>query len=174
MDKLGAYCDCHPSAGWLAAGWFGVGEATPALDGRIGDYVLIPKGHYGDQGQSLVTEKSWNLIGVHGGASPEEMWAADHRPVLTMMTRALILQSIARKAVVLGSVALLLGACQGRGAVWRFGAATPPALNRDIVIPPSGSRSICKTGALVDAANVYEPAFARGAHPERCSANHPR
>lgn len=56
----------------IEAGWFGPGKPHPSLQSRIGDYVLLM--------QSGATIKDWmpgerrhNLIGVHGGASAEEM-----------------------------------------------------------------------------------------------------
>ena len=56
----------------IQAGWFGPGEPHPRLQSRIGDYVLLM--------QAGATIKDWMpgerrhaLIGVHGGASADEM-----------------------------------------------------------------------------------------------------
>ena len=56
----------------VEAGWFGPGAAHPNLRSRIGDYTLLMQGG--------ATVKDWmpgerrhTMIGVHGGASAEEM-----------------------------------------------------------------------------------------------------
>ncbi len=56
----------------IQAGWFGPGEPHPRLQSRVGDYVLLM--------QAGATIKDWMpgerrhaLIGVHGGASADEM-----------------------------------------------------------------------------------------------------
>ena len=56
----------------IQAGWFGPGEPHPKLQSRVGDYVLLM--------QAGATIKDWMpgerrhaLIGVHGGASADEM-----------------------------------------------------------------------------------------------------
>jgi Type I phosphodiesterase / nucleotide pyrophosphatase len=56
----------------MRAGWFGPGEPHPKLQSRIGDYVMLM--------QAGATIKDWMpgerrhaLIGVHGGASEDEM-----------------------------------------------------------------------------------------------------
>lgn len=58
----------------LAQGWFGLGKPDPRLADRIGDYTLIAKDRY--ILKDLVPgEKPWREVGVHGGVSPEEMYA---------------------------------------------------------------------------------------------------
>jgi predicted AlkP superfamily pyrophosphatase or phosphodiesterase len=60
------------SGALIQAGWFGPGEAHPKLRSRVGDYTLLMQGR--------ATIKDWMpgerrhaMIGVHGGASAEEM-----------------------------------------------------------------------------------------------------
>lgn len=52
--------------------WLGPGEAHPALRDRIGDYVLIPRGH-AILRDWLKGEARHSHIGVHGGLSAAEM-----------------------------------------------------------------------------------------------------
>jgi len=56
----------------LQQGWLGPGEAHPALRDRIGDYVLIPRGH-AILRDWLQGEERHTHIGVHGGLSAAEM-----------------------------------------------------------------------------------------------------
>ena len=56
----------------LQQGWLGPGEAHPALRDRIGDYVLIPRGHTILR-DWLKGEERHTHIGVHGGLSAAEM-----------------------------------------------------------------------------------------------------
>jgi len=60
------------SADILQQGWLGPGEAHPALRDRIGDYVLIPRGH-AILRDWLKGEERHTHIGVHGGLSAAEM-----------------------------------------------------------------------------------------------------
>jgi hypothetical protein len=71
-NELAEHALVFASDSLLEAGWFGPGEAHPRLRSRIGDYVLLM--------QADATVKDWmpgerryDLIGVHGGASAEEM-----------------------------------------------------------------------------------------------------
>lgn len=56
----------------LQQGWLGPGDAHPALHDRIGDYVLIPRGH-AILRDWLKGEERHTHIGVHGGLSAAEM-----------------------------------------------------------------------------------------------------
>ena len=69
---LGEHALVFASDSLIEAGWFGPGEAHPSLRSRVGDYVLLM--------QAAATIKDWmpgerrhSMIGVHGGASADEM-----------------------------------------------------------------------------------------------------
>jgi len=71
-NELGEQALVFASDSLIEAGWFGPGEAHPSLRSRVGDYVLLM--------QAATTIKDWmpgerrhNMIGVHGGASADEM-----------------------------------------------------------------------------------------------------
>jgi hypothetical protein len=72
-DRLGDRFDLHPSQDLLDAELFGTGTPHPRLHERIGDYILIARGHALIRDQ-LPTEKDFRQIGVHGGLSPEELY----------------------------------------------------------------------------------------------------
>jgi hypothetical protein len=61
-----------PSHTLIEAGWYGLGEPHPELERRIGDRVLIMKHHYTLK-DWLAQEKGFELVGVHGGVSQDEM-----------------------------------------------------------------------------------------------------
>ncbi|MET0065397.1 MAG: alkaline phosphatase family protein [Candidatus Thiodiazotropha sp.] len=61
-----------PSQTLMDAGWFGLGEPHPELARRIGDRVLILKHHYSFR-DWLAQERRFELVGVHGGVSQDEM-----------------------------------------------------------------------------------------------------
>jgi hypothetical protein len=61
----------YPSKRLIDAGWFGLGKPHPELDRRLGDRVLLMKGHYTLK-DWLLQESRHELIGVHGGLSQEE------------------------------------------------------------------------------------------------------
>lgn len=56
----------------LRRGWLGPGAPHPALADRLGDYVLIPRGH-AILRDWLMGEDRYTHIGVHGGLSAAEM-----------------------------------------------------------------------------------------------------
>jgi len=71
-DELGERALLFESSALVQAGWFGPGVPHARLQSRIGDYVLLMQGG--------ATVKDWmpgerhhTLIGVHGGASADEM-----------------------------------------------------------------------------------------------------
>ena len=72
-EKLNNYCTMYPAAEFLDMGWFGLGEATPRLAERIGDYVLLTKNRCAIK-DALPMESDWRDIGVHGGVSADEMY----------------------------------------------------------------------------------------------------
>lgn len=71
-ERLGDCCDLYASEELVRMGWFGLGEPTPRLLDRIGDYVLVTKGHHVIK-DSLPVESAWADVGVHGGISEDEM-----------------------------------------------------------------------------------------------------
>ncbi|MCG5509229.1 alkaline phosphatase family protein [Ectothiorhodospira lacustris] len=71
-ERLGHACTLRPSAELLEEGWFGPGTPHPELSARIGDYALLmqPGWIVSDR---LLTEKPFDMKGVHGGLTPEEL-----------------------------------------------------------------------------------------------------
>ncbi|NKC15182.1 MAG: phosphodiesterase [Gammaproteobacteria bacterium] len=63
----------HESSTWVEDHWFGLGEPNPELRHRIGDYVLVPDGSRAVK-DWLALERPYSLIGIHGGATAEEMY----------------------------------------------------------------------------------------------------
>jgi hypothetical protein len=71
-NELAERVSLFESRSLIDTGWFGPGEPHPKLQSRVGDYVLLM--------QASATIKDWmpgerrhSLIGVHGGASADEM-----------------------------------------------------------------------------------------------------
>jgi hypothetical protein len=56
----------------LEKGWFGLGEPNPQMSHRIGDRVLLMNENYTLK-DWLAQEKRYELIGVHGGLSEDEL-----------------------------------------------------------------------------------------------------
>ena len=56
----------------MRQGWLGPGMAHPALQERLGDYVMLPRGR-GILRDWLQGEKRYRHVGVHGGLSAAEM-----------------------------------------------------------------------------------------------------
>jgi predicted AlkP superfamily pyrophosphatase or phosphodiesterase len=71
-DELGTRVALYESAALIREGWFGPGPIHPRLASRVGDYTLIPYGR-GTIKDWLPGEKRYRQIGVHGGATEEEM-----------------------------------------------------------------------------------------------------
>jgi arylsulfatase A-like enzyme len=72
QTRLADCASLYRSADLIAQGWFGLGQASPRLAERVGDYTLVMKGD--------CTIKDWLLgeqrhltLGVHGGVSAAEM-----------------------------------------------------------------------------------------------------
>lgn len=72
QNRLGDRVHLFRSEAVLSQGWLGPGEAHAALQDRLGDYVLLPRGH-GILRDWLLGEKRYTHIGVHGGLSKAEM-----------------------------------------------------------------------------------------------------
>lgn len=70
---FGEYCTLSKSQDLLDAGWFGLGDISPRLEKRVGDYTLIFK-----EGHALVNSfpgvQTHALRGHHGGVSSDEMY----------------------------------------------------------------------------------------------------
>jgi len=64
--------DCLPSEQLIDAAWFGLGEPHPQLRNRIGDRVLVMKEDYVLK-DWLPQERRYEMVGVHGGLSPDEL-----------------------------------------------------------------------------------------------------
>lgn len=68
-----AHCtELHASVDLIRAGWFGPPPYHPQLAARVGDYTLVMKDNWTIT-DWLPGEKRYQLIGVHGGVSHEEM-----------------------------------------------------------------------------------------------------
>lgn len=64
--------ESRPSAQAMEAGWFGLGQPHPQLRDRIGDRILVMKEDYVLK-DWLPQEKRYDMIGVHGGTSADEL-----------------------------------------------------------------------------------------------------
>jgi hypothetical protein len=71
-SELSHAVDLHKSSDLIAQGWFGLGEAHPELESRVGHYTLVMKPGYKIRDR-ILGEKPKRHIGVHGGVTPEEM-----------------------------------------------------------------------------------------------------
>ena len=72
-DRLGDHVHLIKTDEVLRQGWLGQGEPHPALQARLGDYVLIPRGKAVLR-DWLKGETGYTHIGVHGGLSAAEMF----------------------------------------------------------------------------------------------------
>lgn len=72
QTQLAEYCELHTAENFIRAGWFGLGTPDPRLYDRIGDYVLLARDRCALK-DTLPVESAWSDIGVHGGASEDEM-----------------------------------------------------------------------------------------------------
>ncbi len=71
--ELTEAADGLSSASLIASGWFGLGEPHPRLQERIGDRILLMKDGYLLK-DWLPQEKRFEMVGVHGGLSADELW----------------------------------------------------------------------------------------------------
>ncbi len=71
-NELGERALLFDSRALIQAGWFGPGEPHPRLQSRIGDYVLLMQAG-GTIKDWMPGERRHALVGVHGGASADEM-----------------------------------------------------------------------------------------------------
>ncbi|MES9939047.1 MAG: alkaline phosphatase family protein [Candidatus Thiodiazotropha sp. 6PLUC2] len=72
IDNLSNEMNSYPSRELIEQGWFGLGEPHPQLNNRIGDRVLLMNEGY-TLNDWLAQEKPYQLIGVHGGLSEDEL-----------------------------------------------------------------------------------------------------
>ena len=72
-EALGGAARVVESATMIADGWFGLADPHPRLAERVGDYTLVMRGDYTIRDR-IAGEKRLNHVGVHGGASREEMY----------------------------------------------------------------------------------------------------
>ena len=66
-------CTSYHSSDLLEQNWFGLGEPHPGLQDRIGERVILM------HKQAIIRdwvyqERPYEMVGVHGGLSPEELW----------------------------------------------------------------------------------------------------
>jgi len=71
-EHLVGIAESRPSAELLEAGWFGLGAPHPRLGDRIGDRVLLLDDDYLLK-DWLPQERRFEVVGVHGGLSPDEL-----------------------------------------------------------------------------------------------------
>ncbi|MGA7802930.1 MAG: alkaline phosphatase family protein [Gammaproteobacteria bacterium] len=72
QDRLADRCWLYRSEELFHGGFFGRNTPHPRLLDRIGDYVLLMKDRYAIK-DSVVGEKRFRPVGLHGGVSAEEM-----------------------------------------------------------------------------------------------------
>jgi hypothetical protein len=70
--ELGDAARAYPAQTLIDSGWFGLGEAHPQLQHRIGDRVLLMQENFILR-DWLAQEKRYDIIGVHGGLSEDEL-----------------------------------------------------------------------------------------------------
>lgn len=70
---LQGFATTYPSSTLIEQNWFGLGAPHPRLADRIGDRVLLMQQHAIIR-DCLAQEKPYQMIGVHGGLSQEELW----------------------------------------------------------------------------------------------------
>ena len=70
--KLSPYCDMYSIEDMIDDNFFGLFDINPKLYSRIGDEILIMKDHY-VLTDHVYREQHKQLIGFHGGLSPDEM-----------------------------------------------------------------------------------------------------
>ena len=73
IENLSHAVDLHVSRDLVDLGWFGPGDPHPRLLERIGDYTLVMRDHFVIK-DWLPHEKKYELTGVHGGMTPDEMY----------------------------------------------------------------------------------------------------
>jgi predicted AlkP superfamily pyrophosphatase or phosphodiesterase len=71
-DHLVEKVKLYQSSALIEQGWFGLGESHPQLQRRIGDRVLLMQGDY-TLNDWLAQETRYQMIGVHGGLSEDEL-----------------------------------------------------------------------------------------------------
>ncbi len=72
-QALAGMADCLAGSEVIASGWFGQGPPHPQLASRVGDRVLVMRDGYLLK-DWLPQERRYELIGVHGGLSQDELW----------------------------------------------------------------------------------------------------
>ncbi len=71
-EHLAEQAELYRSDELIERGWFGLGEANPQLKRRIGDRVLLMREDY-TLNDWLPQEQPYQLTGVHGGLSEDEL-----------------------------------------------------------------------------------------------------
>ncbi|ODB85020.1 hypothetical protein A3194_14810 [Candidatus Thiodiazotropha endoloripes] len=71
-DHLAQQAENYRSDELIEQGWFGIGEPHPQLKRRIGDRVLLMREDY-TFNDWLLQEHRYQLVGVHGGLSEDEL-----------------------------------------------------------------------------------------------------
>ncbi|MES9831301.1 MAG: alkaline phosphatase family protein [Candidatus Thiodiazotropha sp. DIVDIV] len=72
LKNLSNEMKLYSSRDLIEQGWYGLGEPHPQLNNRIGDRVLLMNEGY-TLNDWLAQEKPYQLIGVHGGLSDDEL-----------------------------------------------------------------------------------------------------
>jgi len=71
--ELAGRAKALPSRDAVAAGWFGLGQPHPQLHRRVGDRILLMQDRFCLR-DWLPQENRYDLIGVHGGLSDDELY----------------------------------------------------------------------------------------------------
>jgi len=72
-NALGEAVDCLPGSAAVESAMFGLGDPHPQLSERIGDRILVMKEDYVIK-DWLAQERRYEMIGMHGGLSQDELW----------------------------------------------------------------------------------------------------
>lgn len=72
LSEFAGKARSHPGAEVIRAGWFGLGDPHPRLARRVGDRVLLMQEHFVLK-DWLAQERRFEMIGVHGGLSDDEL-----------------------------------------------------------------------------------------------------
>lgn len=72
-ENLATACELRKSSDLIKQGYFGQGIASPRLEERVGEYVLMMKGDYVIR-DYLINEKRSHQAGVHGGFTEQELY----------------------------------------------------------------------------------------------------
>ncbi|MCU7856441.1 MAG: hypothetical protein KZQ79_12250, partial [Candidatus Thiodiazotropha sp. (ex Lucinoma borealis)] len=71
-SEFAGQAEVYTAAELIENSWFGLGEPHPQLTQRIGDRLLLMQSNYTIK-DWLAQERHYELVGVHGGLSGDEL-----------------------------------------------------------------------------------------------------